>query len=119
MNDTGPAAPTPLQPPAHVLRLIRLGLVGGVAMFGVVAAYLSGAEGVDVPGPMMAAFLGVSLAALAGLFVLRRMRPGHPAAGQLTVAGWALGEASALFGGVLLSLTTPSRGVVAVVMVIS
>jgi len=96
-----------------VARVIRAALFAGVALFGVAAWYIT--RNRPLPGlpEQMArylafAFMGLAAASLAALSVVRSLRERSDDVGRrstLTVVGWALGEAPALFGGVLYLLT--------------
>lgn len=96
-----------------VLRLIRLALFAGVAIFGSVVFYLTreGSFG-DMPAEttrfLSFALIGLSAASLGTLLIIRALREratDWERTASLTVVGWALGEAPALFGGVIYLLT--------------
>ena len=100
------------EPKAVPYRIIRAALLAGVLIFGVVVwVVVSGdpqrtAEvvGNDVYGLVFAGLAAVVF----GGFVILRKRIEHAAPderGPLTIAGWALGEGPALFGGALFLLT--------------
>ncbi|HEU0076392.1 MAG TPA: hypothetical protein VFQ76_02010 [Longimicrobiaceae bacterium] len=105
MSDTDPYevrnAPTPT-----VLRIIRMALLGGVVMFGAVVTYLHSQERPEVPEAAQAlqyvniAFL---VMAAAGVMYLQRKHEAErdPARRSTwNIIAWALGEATAMFGGV-------------------
>jgi hypothetical protein len=93
-------------PTGRDLRIVRLALLGGVLIFGMVIAWLTGREGF-VPdeeyGRMLRlVFMVLTAGALVALAAVRGFRS-RAAPGQrsgLAIAGWALGEGVALFGGV-------------------
>lgn len=89
-----------------VLKLIRLALLGGVLVFGIVIAWLTGSGGypadTSLAGVLRLAFLVLAAGTLAALMVVRTAQ-GRAAAdrrGTFAIVGWALGEGIALFGGV-------------------
>ncbi|HEU0300120.1 MAG TPA: hypothetical protein VFR37_11710 [Longimicrobium sp.] len=94
-------APTPT-----VLRIIRMALLGGVVMFGLVVTYLQRQERPDAPEAAQAlqyvniAFL---VGAAAGVMYLQKKHEAErdPARRSTwNIIAWALGEATAMFGGV-------------------
>ncbi len=105
MNDTDPYevrnAPAPT-----VLRIIRMALLAGVVTFGAVVTYLHSQERPDVPAAAEAlqyvniAFL---VMAAAGVMYLQKKHEAErdPARRSTwNIIAWALGEATAMFGGV-------------------
>lgn len=105
MSDTGPShvpgAPTPT-----VLRITRMALLGGVVAFGAVVTYLVRQDPPDTPEAARAlqyvniAFL---VGAAAGVMYLQRRHDAErdPARRSTwNIVAWALGEATAMFGGV-------------------
>lgn len=92
---------------ATTLRIIRVALLSGVLMFGGLAYYLTNQQGGGL-GPENAEFLQIAnivllVGAAAGIMIIQRR---HLAATDpkkrttLNITAWALGEATALFGGV-------------------
>ncbi|HEX2080550.1 MAG TPA: hypothetical protein VHG08_22795 [Longimicrobium sp.] len=105
MSDTDPydvrSAPTPT-----VLRIIRMALLGGVVMFGAAVTYLVRQNPPDTPQAARA-LQYVNIAFLIGaatgvLYLQRRHDAERDPARRSTwnIVAWALGEATAMFGGV-------------------
>jgi hypothetical protein len=91
---------------SSALKLIRVALLGGVLVLGIVIAWLNGRAG-HVPDPALGgvlrpAFLVMALGVLAGLAAVRaaQSRAAAEQRGGFAIVGWALGESTALFGGV-------------------
>ena len=88
------------------LRIIRLALLGGVLVFGVAIAWMTGREGftadASLGGVLRLAFLVLTLGTLAALTAVRtaQARADADRRGTFAIVGWALGESVALFGGV-------------------
>ncbi len=102
---TTPAPST--SPDRRTVAILRLAMLIGAALFGVVIATVGGADPSAYPATTARTFTligrGVWGAALAGcLFLWAKARDErHPAKlFSLSMIGWALGEAVALFGGV-------------------
>ena len=93
-------------PRAAVLRIIRMALLGGVVLFGAVVTYLLRQERPDPPGAARSlqyvniAFLAI--AAVGVMYIQRRHEAERDPARRSTwnIVAWALGESTALFGGV-------------------
>jgi hypothetical protein len=94
-------------PTGRDLRIVRLALLGGVLIFGMVIAWMTGREGF-VPDEesgrtLRLVFTVLAAGALVALAAVRgfqsRAEPGRRS--SLAIAGWALGEGVALFGGVV------------------
>ena len=100
-----PAPTSPMK-----LRIIRMAMLAGVLMFGVLAYYLSRqprAEPVDA-GALQTGNIILLIVAGIGLLVVQRVHAAQrdPAKrATFNIIAWALGEAVALFGGVYLLLT--------------
>ena len=99
-------------PKAVPYRVIRAALVAGVLIFGVVVWVVVSGDASPAAEQAMNSVYGLVFAALAavvfgGFMILRkRIEQATPAQrGALTIAGWALGEGPALFGGALFLLT--------------
>ena len=96
---------------AKVLFLIRTAMAVGVVTFMLVAWILRSRGGQEpVPADKLATlttvmYAAVGLAGAAVLLVRLRLSAATPAARRsLSIAGWAVGEFAALFGGVLFLL---------------
>jgi hypothetical protein len=94
----------------RVLRVIRLALLAGVLAFGGVVWYLlrEGMETAPLEPGFLYGFVAVLVASGVGIAViqLRHAAETEPARLQaLAIAGWAVGEAPALLGGVLYLLS--------------
>ncbi|MGD8279045.1 MAG: hypothetical protein PVH00_13500 [Gemmatimonadota bacterium] len=94
------------QVPATALRVIRLALLSGVLLFGVVIAYLT-RSGEITPDPAIGAVLRIVFVVLAAvcigaIFVIRtaQSRADPDRRGQLAIVGWAFAEGTAILGGV-------------------
>ncbi len=99
-------------PTAKVLFLIRTAMTVGVVTFMLVAAFLHGRGDLSVvPTSRLATlttvmYAAVALAAAVVLALRLRIAAATPEAQRtLSIAGWAVGEFAALFGGVLFLLT--------------
>lgn len=99
------------QIPAAALRNVRLALLSGVLLFGVVIAYLS-KGGAITPDPALGpvfriVFLGLAVMCIVAVFAIRgamgRVDGGRR--GTLAIVGWALAEGSAILGGVCWLIT--------------
>jgi hypothetical protein len=99
------------KPSPQPIQLIRLALIAGVLMFGAVTLFVHGQPSWK-PGTLPTA-AGYALAAyvIVAVVIARAMRgrvlseadPQRRA--SLLIVGWALGEAAALFGGVVFFIT--------------
>ena len=93
-------------PPGATLRIIRMAFLGGVFFFGVAVTFLVGRDGPSSPeaAPTLQIMNIVFLAAaaLGILWIQRKHAAEQDAAARrsLTIAGWAFGEATAVFGAV-------------------
>ena len=93
--------------------IIRIALLGGVAVFGAVAIYLAKNGAVQPANPETIEALEYAYAAMlfvvaGSTYLLRRRRTTATDAArilQLNIVGWALGESLALLGGVMLLLS--------------
>ena len=97
------------------LRIIRLALLSGLLLFGAVVWYLTASGSFTAPMdaeaffPMQIAFVALLGGAGGALFVVHQRWKAATAPAQkasFSIIGWALGEAPALFGGVLMLLTS-------------
>ena len=99
------------KPSAQPIQVIRLALIAGVLMFGAVILLVHGQPswkpGTFPPAVGYAlvayAFVAVSIARAMKGRVLREPDPQRRA--SLLIAGWAVGEAAGLFGGVIFLVT--------------
>jgi hypothetical protein len=101
------ATPTP-----DALKLIRVALVSGVFVFGMVAFFVSGRMTEPPPGELLntlqLSFGIVAVTSLVGAVVLRSLQARASEWNRrvaLVIASWALGEAPALVGGMVYLLT--------------
>jgi len=99
---TPPAIPTP------ALRIIRIALAAGALLFGCLGLWLAGQRSEPPSDPANLAKIvyisyGFSALCAAGVFGVRtvRSRMAPAARPQISLIGWALAEASAMFGGVV------------------
>jgi hypothetical protein len=102
-------------PRGTTLRIIRVAFLTGVLMFGGGAYFITrqadggiGDGGRELAQPLQLANIGILILAAVGLMIIQRKQAGErdPARRSgLTIAGWAMGEATALFGGVHFLLT--------------
>ena len=94
-------------PRSATLRIIRVALMSGVLVFGGIAYYLTQQQGGGL-GPEMADTLQIVnivllVAAAIGIMILQRRHAAETDPAKrttLNIAAWAMGEATALFGGV-------------------
>ncbi len=91
------------------LPIIRIGLLSGIIVFGVVAYFLSGdlASPDEQLGEMLklvfVALTAVSL--IASAVISRKVKNTEASGSHFLLAGWALAEAPALLGGIIWLLT--------------
>lgn len=96
---------------ATVLRIIRIAMLAGVFLFGSVIWFLHGQgsiETVPLDSTLRYVFVGIMIAAAAGLMAVQRRHAAAADPQQVqtwTIIGWAVGEAVTLFGAVLYFLT--------------
>ena len=120
--------PTSGQITPSTLKVIRGSLLGGVLLFGGIVWYLHSTEGpvpvdADLARTLRLVFLVFAFTSLFLLLFLRsrRHRAGEfHAAAVAAIIAWAIGEAVALFGGVIYLLTadvTPYLGGVALMFI--
>jgi hypothetical protein len=113
MSLTNPRIPSRRPPPpASSLAVIRIALLAGVLMFGAVTYYVQrGANwkpaAPDVLNSLYTIMLAVLVLAVVFLLVLRARLGRRSDTGErsLLVVAWAIGESSALFGGVYYFLS--------------
>jgi hypothetical protein len=94
-------------PRSATLRIIRVALMSGVLVFGGIAYYLTQQQGGGL-GPEMADTLQIVnivllVGAAVGIMILQRRHAAETDPAKrttLNIAAWAMGEATALFGGV-------------------
>ena len=102
-----PPAKTTLQP----VQVIRLGLIGGVVMFGVVILFVHRQPGwtpATLPPAFGYALVAYALATILIAMLMQRRVASEPDQARrmsLLLAGWSAGEAAGLFGGVIFFLT--------------
>lgn len=95
-------------PRAATLRIIRVALLTGVLMFGGIAFYLTRQRGGGIGDTELAQTLqwvniGFLVVAAIGIMIMQRKHAAEtdPARrSTLNIVAWAMGEATALFGGV-------------------
>lgn len=93
-------------PPGVVLRVIRMALLAGVVVFGAVVTLQVRDEPPRAPEmaqTLVYANIALLVCAAAGVMWIQRMHAAEPDAARrqtLNVVAWALGEATAMFGGV-------------------
>lgn len=92
---------------AATLRIIRIAFLTGVLMFGGIVYYLDAQRGGGLDPSMGETLqivnLGLLVLAAVGIMIMQRRHAAEqdPARrSTLNIAGWAMGEATALFGGV-------------------
>lgn len=94
-------------PRSATLRIIRVALMSGVLVFGGIAYYLTQQQGGGL-GPEMADTLQIVnivllVGAAIGIMIIQRRHAAETDPAKrttLNIAAWAMGEATALFGGV-------------------
>lgn len=99
--------PTSQLPRATTLRIIRVAFLTGVLMFGGIVFYLTSQQGGGLdPEPadtLQVVNIALLVGAAVGILVIQRRHAAErdPARrSTLNIAAWAMGEATALFGGV-------------------
>jgi hypothetical protein len=100
--------PTQGQATAATLRIIRIGLLTGMLMFGAIAFLLTRQEGggigdQEIAQPLQWTNIAILVLAALGLLFIQRRHAAEPNPAKrttLNIAGWAMGEATAMFGGV-------------------
>lgn len=107
MTEPSSAAPSPA-----AQHIIRIALLIGVLSFGAIAWFLRGSDVVPAVGEtadvLQLAFFAVVAGTTGALLIFWRRRQAATDARQIATAnlvGWALGEAVAMFGAVILLLT--------------
>ncbi|HEX2091067.1 MAG TPA: hypothetical protein VHG28_01650 [Longimicrobiaceae bacterium] len=99
--------PTRIPTPAQ-LRRVRYALLAGPLLFGAVVFWLRWQGQPTAKPEVLTTFrlasYGLCFVVLAALLAIRRIRAGRPEGerGTWSLVGWALAEATALFGGVFL-----------------
>jgi F0F1-type ATP synthase membrane subunit c/vacuolar-type H+-ATPase subunit K len=110
------------------LRIVRMALLSGVVVFGAVVTYLVGQDGPrstspEVRAPLQWVNIGLLIASAAGVLVLQRIHAAErdPAKRQTwNIIAWALGEATAMFGGVhYLLVGSPAPYLVGLAMLVA
>lgn len=99
--------PSSQLPRAATLRIIRVAFLTGVLTFGGIVYYLDSQRGGGLDPSMGETLQIVNLvllvAAAVGILFIQRRHAAEPDPARrstLNIAGWAMGEATALFGGV-------------------
>ncbi len=93
-------------PRAATLRIIRIAFLTGVLMLGGVVYFLTERGGGMDPSlgdTLQIANLALLVLAAVGIMIIQRRHAAEPDPARrstLNIAGWAMGEATALFGGV-------------------
>lgn len=114
-------------PRSATLRIIRIALLSGVLIFGALAYYLTEQRGGGLApengGALQIMNIVILVGAAVGIMIIQRR---HLAATDprkrttLNIAAWAMGEATALFGGVhFLLVGNPIPYMVGLVMMIA
>jgi hypothetical protein len=113
-------------PRATTLRIIRVAFLAGVLMFGGIVFYLTSQNGGTSPetaDTLQVANIVLLVAAAIGILIIQRRHAAEPDPARrstLNIAGWAMGEATALFGGVHFMLVgNPIPYLVGLVMMIA
>jgi branched-subunit amino acid ABC-type transport system permease component len=113
-------------PRSATLRIIRIALLSGVLMFGGVAYYLvqkNGPLGAENAGALQIVNIVLLVGAAVGIMIIQRrhLAERDPAKrSTLNIVAWAMGEATALFGGVhFLMIGNPVPFLVGLVMMIA
>ena len=114
-------------PRSATLRIVRIALLSGVLIFGGLAYYLTeqqgGGLGPENGGLLQIANIVILVGAAVGIMIIqRRHLAQHDPAKRTTlnITAWALGEATALFGGVhWLLVGNPIPYMVGLVMMIA
>jgi hypothetical protein len=96
------------RPQGTTLRIIRVGLLTGMLMFGAIAFLLTrerggGTGSPEIAEPLQIANIVVLILAAAGIMMMQRKHAVETDPSRRTtwnIAGWAMGEAAAMFGGV-------------------
>ncbi|MBB4639060.1 hypothetical protein [Longimicrobium terrae] len=110
------------------LRIVRMALLSGVVVFGAVVTWLVGQDGPrstapDVRAPLQWVNIGLLIASAAGVLVLQRIHAAERDARKRqtwNIIAWALGEATAMFGGVhYLLVGSPAPYLVGLAMLVA
>jgi hypothetical protein len=105
MSDSDPQRPHPGAAPTQ-LRLIRMSLLMGVVVFGgIVSVMVQGnpPRAPELAQPLLMVNVVYLIGAMAGILYFQRRHAAEPIRGRritFNVIAWALGESTALFGGV-------------------
>ncbi len=114
-------------PPSATLRIIRIALLSGVLVFGAIAYYLTDQRGGGLApengGVLQIVNIIILVGAAAGIMIIQRRHLAERDPRKrttLNIAAWAMGEATALFGGVHFMLVgNPIPFFVGLVMMIA
>ena len=101
---------TPNSPPSP-LPIVRIALIAGVLLFGVVIPFIHKQPGwtpaANFPLAIAYAQAALSAVAVVAAFVIRSkaaMAPDDATRGAFVLTGWSIGQGAALFGGVIFFL---------------
>lgn len=119
--------PSPFSSRGTSLRIVRMALLSGVVVFGAVVTWLVGQDGPrsspEVRAPLQWVNIGLLILSAAGVLVLQRIHAAErdPARRQTwNIIAWALGEATAMFGGVhYLLVGSPAPYLVGLAMLVA
>lgn len=114
-------------PRATTLRIIRVAFLTGVLLFGGIVYYITSQQGggssPDQGKTLEMVNIAFLVLAAAGIMIIQRRHAAEPDPAKrstLNIAGWAMGEATALFGGVhFLLVGNPVPYLVGLVMMIA
>lgn len=114
-------------PPSTTLRIIRVALLSGVLVFGALAYYLTDQRGGGLApengGVLQIVNIIILVGAAVGIMVIQRRHLAERDPRKrttLNIIAWAMGEATALFGGVHFMLVgNPIPFLVGLVMMIA
>lgn len=119
--------PTSSRSRGVVLRIVRMALLTGVVVFGGIVTYLVGQNPPSPQADLRVALqwvnIGFLILSAAGVLVLQRVHAAErePARRQTwNIVAWALGEATAMFGGVhYLLVGSPAPYLVGLAMLVA
>lgn len=112
---------------ATALRIVRMALLSGVVVFGAVVTYLVGQNAPSAAADLRVALqwvnVGFLIVSAAGVLVLQRIHAAERDPGKRqtwNITAWALGEATAMFGGVhYLLVGSPAPYLVGLAMLVA
>lgn len=114
------------QQKATVLRIIRIALLSGMLMFGAIVYLLisrEGPRGIESAQALQVVNIAFLIGAAAALLFIQRRHAAEPDPAKrstLNIIAWAVGETTAMFGGVhYLLVGSPAPYVVGVMMMLA